>query len=213
MKNIEVNPKPSRQLKNIVKSLATFQSAGNVFPYSFFSSLPVILLSIIILDKVLWLGLISKDIFRLSWHITVIAEIYVVNILFEKIIRLFTILHARNVIALTKSNETHFIVFLERFARWLNRRFSHLVGIIFLAVVSIASYPVFVSILSGNLFFTQSGEWLYYYVEELVVVDIVLGYLFGLAFWRLTIITFSIVQFSKNYKIKVRFTHPDKSGG
>lgn len=178
--------------------------------------LPLILALLLLVDLLDGVGAFAKDWFRLSWVLTIIVEVLVVNMLFRDTPKVLGVIWSRGLVTSWRNAqpvEMNFLGYLRRFETALNHRAAWLIGALFAIGALIATYPISFLLKYHTNPYSSQYQWLGFYVGSGALLEVPLGYFLGLLVWRYGVIAGFIAQIGGKFELKIQPSHPDRCGG
>lgn len=210
-----VQEPPSMVDEQVATALDRFQVMDNPTLRWLVLNLPIIFALLLLADWLIGSSIFAGDLFRLSAVVTVVVEILLVRILFDKVPEALCTIWRRGLVGLPGDDQAAetFLDFIERFKAALNSRLAWVVGGVFAVGGIIATYPIRSWITSGGSPYTQAGQWFAFYVRMGAILEIPLAYMLGLLAWRFGVIAWFIARLGEQLDLRVQPRHPDRSGG
>jgi len=210
-----VQEPPSMVDEQVATALDRFQVMDNPTLRWLVLNLPIIFALLLLADWLIGSSIFAGDLFRLSAVVTVVVEILLVRILFDKVPEALCTIWRRGLVGLPGDDQAAetFLDFIERFKAALNSRLAWVVGSMFAVGGVIATYPIRSWITSGGSPYTQAGQWFAFYVRMGAILEIPLAYMLGLLAWRFGVIAWFIARLGEQLDLRVQPRHPDRSGG
>jgi hypothetical protein len=160
-------------------------------------------------------GSFAHDLLRLSSLLTVIVEMVVLRLLFDRVPEALRLIWTRDLVRSSQGAEEPartYLDFVRQFERALNARWAWLVGAILAVIGFVSTFPM--------MSWIRNGQWpnyidpiRYYFYGNLAIAVLPLGYLMGLLAWRVGVIAYFVDVLGKRFELQVQPRHPDKCGG
>jgi hypothetical protein len=179
--------------------------------------LPGFILLLLLADWLVGNRVLAGDPLRRYALLVIAVEFFVFQDLFGKIPAVIETIWNRNLITDSRGS-THlqkdFFDFIHRLEAGLNSRWAISVGAIGALLGLIATLPVLLYIQQDTKFYNTPMKWLtFYFGGHMGVISLVLGYLLGLAAWRVGVTAVYISRLGRIFEIKIQPNHPDLCGG
>lgn len=190
-------------------------TTGSSLLDSFFPYIPYFVILILLFEGLVGQGYIANDPMRLSWYVISVVELIIHNDISSKAKDVFSNLYSREAVTPISrvGRSTSFEKFQTLFENLLTSRYALISGGLLLVAIFVATYPMMYWVVNGNPFFNGINEWFYFLINKLVIIDVLIAFPVGVAFWRFVIVAIFISRLCKQYRLKVQFSHPDKCGG
>ena len=199
----------------VTKALDCFQVMDNPTLRWLVFNLPIIFALLLLADWLIGSRIFAGDLFRVSGVVTVVVEIVLVRILFDKVPEALCAIWRRGLVGLPDDDRAAeaFLDFIGRFEAALNHRLAWVVGAVFAVGGVIATFPIRYWMASGGSPYTQAGQWFAFYVRGGAILEIPLAYMLGLLAWRFGVVAWFIARLGEQLDLRVQPRHPDRSGG
>jgi hypothetical protein len=203
------------EMDRVIHQLANFQVVSNSFTRFVFSSLPVLIVVLLLADWLIGSKAFAGDMIRLTGLLTIALMCVLANYLFSQVPAAFSIVWQRNLILSAKDRQPvaeAFYSYLQQFEFFLNRRLAWLVGVAGALLGLSVTYPVRFWFVSQPHLLPPG--WLSYYLwGSAGIVAVPLGFLVGLMVWRVAVIAVFVSKLGADFDLKMQPNHPDQSGG
>ncbi len=201
--------------EQVATALDRFQVMDSPTLHWLVINLPIVFALLLLADWLIGSSIFAGDLFRLSGVITVVVEILLVRILFDKVPEALCTIWRRGLVGLPDDDQASetFLDFIGRFEAALNRRLAWIIGGVFAIGGVIATYPIRYWITSGGSPYTQAGQWFAFYVRTGAILEIPLAFMLGLLAWRFGVVAWFIARLGEQLDLRVQPRHPDRSGG
>lgn len=179
-------------------------------------NLPSVLALLLLADWLIGRSIFAGDVFRLSGAVTIIIEMLIIRVLFDKVPEALRTIWERGLLAPSSDTQppaAAFLSFVHRFEATLNSQLAWLVGIIFGVGGFIATYPIRYWIRAGSNPFPDPAQWISFYFGAGAILEIPVAILVGLLAWRCGAIALYITRLGQQFELKIQPRHPDQSGG
>lgn len=185
------------------------------FPYSLLRPTSACVVVLLLYGMTFGNGFIVKDYFRLSWYVLALISLIIINDISSKSKRLFANLYNKKILLLgTEKEKLKFTKFLDNYSSWLTNKYGNVLGLFFVVGLIVPTYPVIYWLTTGESTFPLLIHWFNYFgVVNFVIIDILLAYPVGLAYWQFCVSAIFLEKFGREYKLKAQFMDPDNSGG
>jgi hypothetical protein len=179
-------------------------------------ALPVLLIVGLLADWLVGAGAITRDLFRLSGALAVLAELVVCYVLFGQVPEALRTVWLRGLIRRSRDGRPAapaMIDFLKQFEARLNHRWAWAIGGLFVVGALLATYPIQFWLREGRSPFTDWGQWAGFYLTTGPVAYVPVAFIAGLLAWRVGVIAWTVNELGQRFELKLQPSHPDRCGG